>query len=133
MRFKNALDTIGDTPIVEVKKLNSNPDVKIFAKLERSNPSGSVKDRVAKYMIEDAEKKGVLKQGRIILEPTSGNTGVALAMMAAARGYEFVAVMPKDASSEKGKLIQAYGGKVILGAKNKGTNDAIELARRLVC
>jgi cysteine synthase len=132
MYAENILDAIGNTPMVEIKKLNPNPSVKILAKLEGGNPSGSVKDRAAKYMVEDAEAKGLLKPGKIVLEPTSGNTGVALAMISAVKGYKFAAVMPKNISLEKKKLIRAYGGEVILSDGKRGTNGAIEVARRLV-
>lgn len=133
MYSETVLDTIGNTPMVEIKKLNPNPKVKILAKLEGNNPGGSVKDRAAKYMIEDAEAKGLLKPGKILLEPTSGNTGVALAMISAVKGYKFMAVMPENTSSEKKKLIRTYGGRVILSGGKKGTNGAIEVARRLIC
>ncbi len=133
MYSKNVLDVIGSTPVVRVRKLNPDPNVKILAKLEGSNPSGSVKDRIAKFMVENAERKGLLGPGRIILEPTSGNTGVALAMISAVKGYKFTAVMPGNASLEKKKLIQMYGGEVILSGGRKGTNGAIKVARRLIC
>ncbi len=133
MYSENILGTIGNTPMVKIKKLNPNPKVKILAKLEGSNPGGSVKDRVAKYRIEDAEARGFLKPGARLLEATSGNTGIALAMVAAVKGYEFTAVMPESASSERKRLIQEYGGKVILSEGENGTNGAVELARRLIC
>lgn len=133
MRSKTLLEAIGQTPVVEIQKLNPNPKVKIFAKLEGFNPSGSVKDRIAKYMIKDAEKKGLLTPEKNILEATSGNTGIALAMIAALKGYKFTAVIPEGASIEKRKAIQAFGGDVILSEVRRGTDGAIELARRLVC
>lgn len=133
MRYSNILDIIGNTPIVEIKKANPYSQVKIFAKLEGFNPGGSVKDRIAKYMIEDAEKKGLLTPAKTILEATSGNTGIALAMVAAVRGYKFTAVLPKNTSLEKRNLIQAFGGKVYLTEGNNGTNGAIKIARRWVC
>jgi cysteine synthase len=94
MYSENILSVIGNTPIVKIEKVNPNPSVKILAKLEGSNPGGSVKDRAVKYMVEDAEKKGLLAPEKIILEATNGNTGIALAMIAAVRGYKFAAVMP---------------------------------------
>ncbi|MBL7159156.1 pyridoxal-phosphate dependent enzyme, partial [Candidatus Microgenomates bacterium] len=98
MKYNNILETIGKTPMIKIQKLNPNPNVSIFAKLEGNNPSGSVKDRIAKYMIEDAERRGLLQSGKVILEATSGNTGIGLAMAAAFKGYKFIAVMPKSAS-----------------------------------
>lgn len=121
MRYSNILDIIGNTPIVEIKKANSYSQVKIFAKLEGFNPGGSVKDRIAKYMIEDAEKKGLLTPAKTIL------------MVAAVRGYKFTAVLPKRTSFEKRKLIRAFGGKVYLTKGSKGTNEAVKIARRWVC
>ena len=133
MRYSNILDTIGNTPIVEIKKANPYSQVKIFAKLEGFNPGGSIKDRIAKYMIEDAEKKGLLTSTKTILEATSGNTGIALAMIAAIKGYKFTAVLSQNTSFEKRRLIQAFGGKVYLTEGDKGTNEAIKIARRWVC
>ncbi|MBU3999951.1 pyridoxal-phosphate dependent enzyme, partial [Patescibacteria group bacterium] len=93
--MRNILDTIGNTPLVKIEKLNPNPKVNIFAKLEGFNPTGSVKDRIALYMIEKAEKDGILTRGKTIIEPTSGNTGIGLAMIAAFRGYKLKIVMPE--------------------------------------
>lgn len=131
MLFSNIIETIGNTPVTELKSYG-RPGIKIFAKLEGNNPGGSVKDRTAKYLIEAAEKEGHLQKGRIILEATSGNTGIALAMIAAIKGYSFVAVMPENASEERVKLLKAYGAEIILTEGEKGTNGAIEVARKMV-
>lgn len=132
MRYNNILGTIGKTPIVKIQKLNPHPLVRIFAKLEGNNPGGSVKDRIARYMIEGAEKNGLLRPGKIILEPTSGNTGIGLAMIAAIKGYKFVAVMPESASVERRKLIKGYGAKIILTDSREGVNGAIKMANKMI-
>ncbi|MFZ5642171.1 MAG: PLP-dependent cysteine synthase family protein [Bacillota bacterium] len=131
MIFTNIIDTIGSTPVVELKNYSSS-DVKIYAKLEGNNPGGSVKDRTAKYLIEEAERSGQLKNGKVIIEATSGNTGIALAMISSIKGYGFVAVMPENASEERVKLLKAYGAEVVLTDGDKGTNGAIEVARKMV-
>ncbi|MCL6610723.1 MAG: cysteine synthase family protein [Peptococcaceae bacterium] len=131
MKFDSVFGTIGNTPLVKLKSYG-RPGVRIYAKLEGNNPGGSVKDRTAKYLIEAAEREGVLGKGRIILEATSGNTGIALAMISAARGYRFAAVMPENASVERVKLLKAFGAEVILTEGEKGTNGAIEVALRMV-
>jgi len=132
MRYSNILDTIGNTPIVKIQKLNSNPRVSIFAKLEGNNPSGSVKDRIAKYMIEEAERRGLLQSGKVILEATSGNTGIGLAMVAAFKGYKFIAVMPKSVSVERRKLLKAYGADIILTDPRKKVKGAIKIANEML-
>lgn len=132
MPFKNILDTVGNTPLVEIKRLNTHSKVKLYAKLEGFNPSGSLKDRIVKYMIEDAEKKGVLTKDRILLEPTSGNTGISLAMFCRIKGYRLVAVMPENVSKERMEIIQGFGAEIVLTDGDKGTNGAIEVARRMV-
>jgi cysteine synthase len=132
MIYKNILDTIGSTPLVKIQKLNPYSGVEIFAKLEGNNPGGSVKDRIAKYLIEDAEKKGLLNRQKIILEATSGNTGIGLAMAAAFKGYKFVAVMPESASIERKKIVKAYGANLILTNPDKGTNGSIEVAIQMI-
>ena len=101
MRYNNVLDLIGNTPIVEISQLSPNPNVKIFAKLEGQNTTGSVKDRVAKFMIDDAEEKGLLSPGQVILEPTSGNTGIGLALIASIRGYPLKVVLPDAVCRER--------------------------------
>jgi len=119
MAYANVIQTVGNTPIVRLTGFEQKGGAQIFAKLESRNPGGSVKDRIAKAMIEDAEKKGALKPGMVILEPTSGNTGIGLAMVGAAKGYEVTIVMPETMSIERRKIISAYGAKIVLteGAK----------------
>lgn len=123
------LDSIGNTPLIDVSFFSPNPAVKIFAKLESANPSGSIKDRIAIAMIEKAEKEGKLKEGATIIEPTSGNTGISLAMVAAVKGYKFIAVMPKSMSKERRKMIKAFGGKLIL--VDEGESETIKTAEKL--
>jgi len=130
MLFKNIFDSIGNTPLAELKSYG-RPGIRIYAKLEGSNPGGSVKDRTAKYLIEAAEREGRLNHRGTILEATSGNTGIALAMMAAARGYGFMAVMPENASIERVKILKAFGAEVLLTDGEKGTNGAIEVAMEM--
>jgi cysteine synthase B len=126
------LELIGNTPMVEIRTMNPNPKVRILAKLEGNNPGGSVKDRICKFMIARAEREGVISPGRVLLEPTSGNTGIGLAMIASAKGYEFVAVMPESASIERRKIMAAFGAQFILTDGVKGTNWSIEVAHRLL-
>ena len=128
----NILEAIGNTPMVRINKLNPNPDVNIFAKLEGFNPSGSIKDRIAVKMISDAEKDGRLKPGQTIIEPTSGNTGIGLAIIGIVRGYPVEIVMSEAVSMERRKIIRSLGGKVILTPAEEGTDGAIRLARRMV-
>jgi cysteine synthase len=132
MRYGSILETIGNTPLVRLKRFSPRPSVEIYAKLEGANPSGSVKDRVAKKMIEEAEASGKLTQGSILLEPTSGNTGIALAMIARIKGYQFVAVMPDNVTSERCKILQLYGAQIIFSDGKLGSNGAVELAKELV-
>ena len=126
------LDLIGRTPMVEIRRLNPNPRVKILAKLEGFNPTGSIKDRIALKMIEQAEREGALLPGKTILEPTSGNTGIALAMIAAVKGYALMIVMSEAVSIERRKMIQAFGAEVTLTDAALGTDGAILKARQLV-
>jgi S-sulfo-L-cysteine synthase (O-acetyl-L-serine-dependent) len=126
------LDLIGCTPMVQIRRLNPNPRVKIFAKLEGFNPTGSIKDRIALKMIEQAEREGTLKPGKTIVEPTSGNTGIALAMIAAVKGYRLMIVMSEAVSIERRKMIQAFGAEVTLTAAALGTDGAILMARQMV-
>jgi len=128
---RDILDAIGNTPLIEVPGLSPNPDVRIFAKLEGHNPTGSVKDRVAKYLVLDAEAKGLLKPGQTIVEPTSGNTGIGLAMVARVRGYKMKVVMPGSVSPERVQLLKAFGAEVIFSAADKGTNESILVAQEL--
>ena len=132
MKYNNILETIGKTPMIKIQKLNPNLNVSIFAKLEGNNPSGSVKDRIAKYMIEDAERRGLLQSGKVILEATSGNTGIGLAMAAAFKGYKFIAVMPKSASVERRKLLKAYGAEIVLTDSDKEVKGAIKIANKML-
>jgi cysteine synthase B len=125
------LDAIGHTPIIELSKINPNPKVKLFAKLEGNNPGGSVKDRIALYMIKDAEEKGVLKPYHTIFEPTSGNTGIGLAMVGSARGYKVKLVMPECVSLERRKTLEALGAELVLSPGNEGTDGAIRLAHKI--
>ena len=131
MLKRDIVDAIGDTPLVDVSVLSPVEGVRIYAKLEGSNPSGSVKDRVAKYMIEAAERDGLLKPGDTIIEPTSGNTGVSLAMIARARGYNLKVVMPAGVTQERIDLLIAYGAEIIFSDADKGTNEAIIVARQI--
>ena len=128
----NILEAIGNTPMVRINKLNLNPDVNIFAKLEGFNPSGSIKDRIAVKMISDAERDGRLKPGQTIIEPTSGNTGIGLAIIGIVKGYPVEIVMSEAVSMERRKIIRSLGGKVILTPAEEGTDGAIRLARRMV-
>src|SRR5262250_3191975 len=112
-RFQNILGTVGNTPVVKINRL-APPEVNLFVKIEAFNPLGSVKDRLALGVIEDAERRGVLKPGQTVIEPTSGNTGIALAMVCAVKGYPFVAVMAETFSIERRKLMRALGAKVVL-------------------
>ena len=128
----NILGTIGNTPMVRINRLNPNPAVNIFAKVEGFNPTGSIKDRIALKMIEDAENDGRLKPGQTIIEPTSGNTGIGLAVVGVVKGYPVEIVMSEAVSVERRKIIRAYGGKVTLTPAADGTDGAIRLARKLV-
>lgn len=126
------LSTIGDTPLVRINKMNPNKNTTILAKLEGFNPTGSIKDRIALNMIEQAEMQGTLKKGQIIIEPTSGNTGVALGMIGVAKGYEVEIVMSDAVSIERMQMIRAFGAKVTLTEGKLGTDGAIRRARELV-
>jgi len=128
----NIIELIGNTPLVKINKLAGKNDATILAKLEKFNPGGSMKDRIAKYMIEDAEKKGKLTNDKIILEPTSGNTGIGLALVAAVKGYKVLFAMPESVSEERRKILKAYGARILLTPKEKGTDGAIELAYQMV-
>lgn len=132
MAFKNILEAIGNTPMVRINNLSPNPSVSIFAKLEGFNPTGSIKDRIALKMIEDAEECGLLKPGKTIIEPTSGNTGIGLAIVGIIKGYPVEIVMSSAVSLERRKIIRSYGGKVILTPASEGTDGAIRAANRMV-
>ena len=131
MRYSSILDTIGNTPLVELKSFSPRPGVQIFAKLEGANPSGSIKDRVAKKMIEEAEASGRLTHDSILLEPTSGNTGIALAMIARVKGYRFTAVMPDNVTRERRQMLELYGARIIFSDGTQGSNGAVRLAQEL--
>jgi len=128
----NILELIGNTPLVRINKMNPNPKVTIYAKLEGFNPTGSIKDRIALKMIEQAESEGKLKKGKTIIEPTSGNTGIGLAMIGAIKGYSVEIVMSEAVSIERRRMIQAFGAKVTLTDPKLGTDGAIIKARELV-
>jgi len=131
MRADSILDTIGDTPHVKINKLFPATH-SVWIKLERANPGGSIKDRIALEMVEDAESRGALKAGGIIIEPTSGNTGVGLAMVAAVKGYRLILVMPESMSVERRRLMLAYGAEFVLTPREKGMRGAIERAQELI-
>jgi len=128
---RDILDTIGNTPMVEIDRMSPKKEVRIFAKLEGQNPTGSLKDRIAKYMIEAAEKQGLLTPDKTILEPTSGNTGISLALLARRKGYRIKVVMPENVSQERSQLLEAYGAEIIYSDGAKGTNGAILVAREM--
>ena len=128
----NILETIGNTPMVRINSLNPNPHVNIYAKLEGFNPSGSIKDRIAVKMINEAEKEGRLRPGQTIIEPTSGNTGIGLAIIGIVKGYPVEIVMSEAVSMERRKIIRSLGGKVILTPAEEGTDGAIRLARKML-
>ena len=130
--YANILDTIGNTPLVRINKLFKKQGVEIYAKNEGTNPTGSIKDRIALKMIEQAEAEGSLKAGKTIIEPTSGNTGIALAMIGAVKGYDVEIVMSSAVSVERQKMIKAFGANVILTSSDEGTDGAIRKARQMV-
>jgi cysteine synthase A len=131
MRAENILETIGNTPHVRINKLYGKR-ANVWMKLERANPGGSIKDRIGLSMVEDAERRGILKKGSVIIEPTSGNTGVGLAMVAAVKGYRLILVMPESMSIERRKLMAAYGAEFELTPREKGMKGAIERATELL-
>jgi cysteine synthase B len=130
-RYASIVDAIGHTPLVEIARMSPNPNVRLYAKLEFLNPTGSVKDRVAKALIEDLETSGRLGPDSIIVEPTSGNTGIALAMIARRKGYRVAVVMPDDVTQERRQLLGLFGAEIIDSPGAKGSNGAIALARHL--
>jgi [CysO sulfur-carrier protein]-thiocarboxylate-dependent cysteine synthase len=131
-RYDDILDAIGHTPLVEIPRMSPNPNVRIFAKLEMVNPTGSVKDRIAKYLVEDLETRGLLRPDSIILEPTSGNTGIALAMIGRRKGYRVALVMPDNVTNERRQMAALFGAEVIDSPGHLGSNGAISLAKHLV-
>ena len=130
--YKGILATIGNTPVVELQNMSPKASVRIFAKLEGNNPTGSVKDRIALKMIEQAAQDGELSTNRTILEPTSGNTGISLAMIGGLKGYKVAVVMPENVSVERSQLLEAYGAEIIPSDGSRGTNGSIEVAKDLV-
>ena len=131
MRYDDILDAIGETPLVGLRRMSPRPEVRLWAKLEGSNPTGSTKDRIAKKMIEVAEASGALTPDKVILEPTSGNTGIALAMVARRKGYRLTVVIPDNASEERIGLLELFGAEIVYSPGDKGTNGSIEVARAL--
>jgi [CysO sulfur-carrier protein]-thiocarboxylate-dependent cysteine synthase len=131
VKYKSILDTIGNTPLVEVPRLTPVENVRIWVKLEGENPTGSVKDRIALALVEAGEASGELTKDKIILEPTSGNTGIALAMVAATRGYRFTAVIPDNASAERIQLLRAFGAEIEFSPGDKGTNGSVAVAQEM--
>src|SRR6476469_6837606 len=131
-RYGDILEAIGHTPLVEIPRMSPNPAVRIFAKLEMLNPTGSVKDRAAKYLIDDLERRGLLHDDSIILEPTSGNTGIALAMIGRRKGYRVALVMPENVTNERRQMAALFGAEVIDSPGRLGSNGAIALAKHLV-
>ncbi|WP_285732027.1 cysteine synthase [Nocardiopsis sp. ATB16-24] len=131
MRYDSLLDSLGGTPLVGLPRLSPSPRIRLWAKLEDRNPTGSIKDRAAFYMIEQAEKDGLLSPGRTILEPTSGNTGISLAMVAKLRGYRLVCVMPENTSSERRQLLAMWGAEVHFSDAAGGSNEAVRVAKEM--
>ncbi len=131
MRFDNLLDSVGGTPLVGLPRLSPSPDVRVWAKLEDRNPTGSIKDRAALAMIEQGEKDGLLRPGCTILEPTSGNTGISLAMAAKLKGYRIVCVMPENTSVERRQLLSMWGAEIVSSPAAGGSNEAVRVAKRL--
>ena len=130
-RYGDIVQAIGHTPLVELKRLSPKPGVRLWAKLESRNPTGSVKDRVARAMIEDAEDKGLSRPGQTILEPTSGNTGIGLAMVARVKGYHLKVVLPANVSVERRQLLQVWGADIIESPGSEGSNGAVRMAERV--
>src|ERR1044071_2925148 len=127
-RYSDIVQAIGNTPLVELKRLSPNPGVRIWAKLESANPTGSVKDRVARALIEDAEERGAIAPGQTILEPTSGNTGISLGMICRRKGYPLKVVMPDNVTPERTELLHMFGAEIVYSEGSKGSNGAVELA-----
>ncbi|MFL6129757.1 MAG: PLP-dependent cysteine synthase family protein [Mycobacteriales bacterium] len=131
MRYASLLDAFGDTPLVGLPRLSPSEDVRLWAKLEDRNPTGSVKDRAALYMVQAAEKDGLLGPGSTIIEPTSGNTGISLAMVARLRGYRLTCVMPENTSVDRRLLLETYGARIISSPAAGGSNQAVAMAKEL--
>ncbi|MEK7847687.1 MAG: cysteine synthase family protein [Chloroflexota bacterium] len=131
MRFASLIEAIGHTPLVELRRYSPRAGVHIYAKLEGHNPTGSLKDRIAKYMIEKAEREGLLTRDKVILEPTSGNTGISLAMVARIKGYRIKVVIPENVSPERVEVLKLYGADIAYSPGDKGTNGSIEVAQKM--
>ena len=129
--YNSVLDLIGNTPMVDVSVLSPNPRVKIFAKLEGQNPGGSIKDRIALSMVEDAERKGLLKAGSVLIEPSSGNTGIGLALVCALKGYTLKIVLPGNVSPERRQMLEVFGTEIIDSPGSEGSNGAVKMAQRI--
>src|SRR5256714_8807527 len=127
-RYGDIVQAIGNTPLVELRRLSPKPTVRLWAKLESHNPTGSVKDRVARAMVEDAEERGAISPSQTILEPTSGNTGISLGMICRRKGYRLKVVMPENVTPERTQLLKMYGAEVVYSEGAKGSNGAVELA-----
>jgi cysteine synthase B len=127
-RYGDIVQAIGNTPLVELKRLSPKPGVRIWAKLESHNPTGSIKDRVARAMIEDAEERGAIRPGQTILEPTSGNTGISLAMICSRKGYKLTVVMPDNVTPERTQLLEMYGATIVYSPGHLGSNGAVAMA-----
>ena len=131
MRYDDLLASVGGTPLVGLPTLSPSPDVRLWAKLEDRNPTGSIKDRAALAMIQHAEKDGRLRPGCTILEPTSGNTGISLALAAKLRGYRLVCVMPENTSEERRQLLRMWGAEIVSSAAAGGSNEAVRVAKAM--
>jgi [CysO sulfur-carrier protein]-thiocarboxylate-dependent cysteine synthase len=131
VRYDSLIESVGRTPLVGLPRLSPSPDVRLWAKLETSNPTGSIKDRAALYMVAQAEKEGLLRPGVTVLEPTSGNTGISLAMVCRMRGYRLICVMPENTSIERRQLLTMYGAEVVTSPAAGGSNQAVAMAKEL--
>ena len=131
MRYGSLVEAVGNTPLVGLPTLSPSPEVRLWAKLEDRNPTGSLKDRAAFWMVRQAEKDGLLRPGSTILEPTSGNTGISLAMVARLRGYQLICVMPENTSAERRQLLEMYGARIIPSPAAGGSNQAVAMAKEL--
>src|SRR6266513_2258626 len=127
-RYGDVVQAIGNTPLIELRRLTPKPGVRIWAKMESFNPTGSVKDRVARSLIEDAEEKALIRRGQTSLEPTAGNTGISLAMICRRKGYPLKVVMPENVTPERTQLLEMYGAEIVYSEGAKGSNGAVELA-----
>ncbi|MEX5712300.1 cysteine synthase [Parafrankia sp. FMc6] len=131
MRYDSLVDSVGRTPLVGLPRLSPSAEVRLWAKLEQDNPTGSIKDRAALWMIADGEKRGLLTPGATVLEPTSGNTGISLAMVCSQRGYRLICVMPENTSVERRQLLQMWGAEIVSSPAAGGSNEAVAVAKRL--